>query len=122
MVRPRSPPRRVWRSHPVRSGCPSFRASTRILRPMEIGVITWNLFHGRDSPPNPALFTWRSRLTGRPERDATHLQLNRDLLDDFAGLLVGWSWDIALLQECPPRWSTALAAACGASAHRALTS
>jgi endonuclease/exonuclease/phosphatase family metal-dependent hydrolase len=85
-------------------------------------ALTWNLFHGRDFPPNAALFTWRSRLTRRPERDATHLQLNRDLLGEFARLLARWSWDVALLQECPPRWNTALASACDASTHRALTS
>jgi hypothetical protein len=86
-----------------------------------VRALTWNLFHGRDFPPNPALFTWRSRLTGRPERDAAHVQLNRDLLREFAGLLARWRWDVAVLQECPPRWSTALASACCASAHRALT-
>ena len=29
--------------------------------PMEaLRVLTWNLFHGRDHPPDEALFTWRS--------------------------------------------------------------
>ena len=92
--------------------------------PLTVAVraLTWNLFHGRDFPPNPALRTWRSRLTGRTERDATHVQVNRDLRDEFAALVAGWSWDVALLQECPPRWSRALAAACDAAAHRVLTS
>ncbi len=31
-------------------------------------------------------------------------------------------WDVALLQECPPRWSAPLARACAAQPHRALTS
>ena len=31
-------------------------------------------------------------------------------------------WDIALLQECPPRWCEPLARACGAEAQQALTS
>jgi endonuclease/exonuclease/phosphatase family metal-dependent hydrolase len=84
-------------------------------------VLTWNLFHGRDFPPDPALRTLRSRLTGRPERNRTHLQLNRELLDEFASVLAAADWDLALLQECPPRWAALLAAACGASAHRVLT-
>jgi len=84
-------------------------------------VLTWNLFHGRDFPPDPALRTLRSRLSGRPERNRTHLQLNRELLDEFGSLLAGADWDLALLQECPPRWAAPLAAACGASTQRVLT-
>jgi endonuclease/exonuclease/phosphatase family metal-dependent hydrolase len=87
-----------------------------------VRALSWNLFHGRDFPPNPSLFTSRSRLTRRPERDATHIQVNRDLRDEFAGLLAGWSWDVALLQECPPRWSGVLARVCEAASHRVLTS
>jgi len=87
-----------------------------------VRALTWNLFHGRDFPPNPALRTWRSRLTRRSERDTGHMQVNRDLVEEFASLLAGWSWDVTLLQECPPRWSRALAAACHAAAHRVLTS
>ena len=89
---------------------------------MELTAITWNLFHGRDFPPDPALFTWRSRLLGTTERNATHVQVNRDLLPEFCRLLAGAEWDVALLQECPPRWSEPLARACGAEAHRVLTS
>ena len=89
---------------------------------MEIDAITWNLFHGRDFPPDPRLFTWRSRLLGTTERNATHLQLNRDLLDGFSQLLCSARWHIALLQECPPRWISPLASACQAVAHRSLTS
>lgn len=44
-------------------------------------VLTWNLLHGRSVPP------------------AGH-----DLLDEFAGALAGWNWDVALLQEVPPWW------------------
>lgn len=93
-----------------------------ILRGIEIRALSWNLFHGRDAPPDPALFTWRSRLLRVTERNATHVQVNRDLFDEFARLLAGAAWDLALLQECPPRWTTPLAAACGAEPHRALTS
>ena len=89
---------------------------------MQLTVLSWNLFHGRDFPPDPALFTWRSRLLGTSERNATHVQANRELLDEFAALLAGAEWDVALLQECPPRWWQALAAACDAEPHGALTS
>lgn len=89
---------------------------------MEFTAVSWNLFHGRDFPPDPALFTWRSRLLGSEERNETHVQLNRELVDEFAELLAGMEWDVALLQECPPRFAAPLAKACGAEAHRALTS
>jgi endonuclease/exonuclease/phosphatase family metal-dependent hydrolase len=84
--------------------------------------MAWNLFHGRDFPPDPALFTWRSRLLRVTERNDTHLQVNRDLLDEFAAMLAEAEWDVALLQECPPRFAAPLARACGAEAHRVLTS
>lgn len=89
---------------------------------MEFTAVSWNLFHGRDFPPDPALFTWRSRLLGIEERNATHVQVNRELVDEFAELLAAAEWDVALLQECPPRFAAPLAEACGAEAHRALTS
>ncbi len=89
---------------------------------MQLTAISWNLFHGRDFPPDPALRTWRSRLLRISERNATHIQVNRELLREFAAVLDGAAWDVALLQECPPRWRDPLARACGAEAHRALTS
>jgi len=89
---------------------------------VQFKAISWNLFHGRDFPPDPALFTWRSRLLRISERNATHLQVNRDLLGEFAAVLNGAEWDVALLQECPPRWAAPLARACCAEAHRVLTS
>lgn len=89
---------------------------------MEFTALAWNLFHGRDHPPDPRLATWRSRLLRFDERNATHVQVNRDLTAEFAQLLAGASWDVALLQECPPRFAEPLAAACGAEWHRALTS
>lgn len=91
---------------------------------MTFSVCSWNLFHGRDAPPNRALHTWRSRLTRRPERDATHIQVNRDLLPEFLAVLGDRppAWDIAMLQECPPRWAAALTQKLGAQAHRSLTS
>jgi endonuclease/exonuclease/phosphatase family metal-dependent hydrolase len=89
---------------------------------MEFTALAWNLFHGRDHPPDPALRTWRSRLLRFEERNDTHVQLNRDLTAEFAALLAGAEWDVALLQECPPRFAEPLARACGAEWQRALTS
>lgn len=89
---------------------------------MEFTVLAWNLFHGRDFPPDPALRTWRSRLLRLDERNQTHVQVNRDLTREFATLLASAEWDVALLQECPPRFAEPLATACGAEWHRALTS
>lgn len=89
---------------------------------MQVKALSWNLFHGRDFPPDPALFTWRSRLLRVTERNATHVQVNRDLFAEFASVLADAEWDVALLQECPPRWWRPLAATCEAEAHGALTS
>jgi Endonuclease/Exonuclease/phosphatase family len=89
---------------------------------VEFTAISWNLFHGRDFPPDPELRSWRSRLLRIEERNATHVQVNRDMSREFATVLAGAAWDVALLQECPPRFVAPLARACGAEAHRALTS
>ncbi len=89
---------------------------------MELTAISWNLFHGRDFPPDPALFTWRSRLLRATERNATHVQVNRNLLPEFSRMLAAAEWDVALLQECPPRYWEPLAAASEAEAHGVLTS
>jgi endonuclease/exonuclease/phosphatase family metal-dependent hydrolase len=61
--------------------------------------LTWNLYHGR-SPDS----------------------LGRSLLDEFAAVLAGWDWDVALLQEVPPWWPPRLARDAGAQAHWVLTS
>ncbi len=58
----------------------------------------------------------------RSEHDATHVQVNRPLRHEFAQLLAGWEWDVALLQEVPPRWLRDLERATGASGDRVLTS
>lgn len=89
---------------------------------MQFGALSWNLFHGRDHPPDRALFTWRSRLLRTTERNATHLQVNRDLEPEFASVIAAADWDVALLQECPPRWSASLAESCAASGHAVATS
>jgi hypothetical protein len=98
------------------------RFKRRILRPVEFTAIAWNLFHGRDFPPDPELRSWRSRLLRFDERNETHVQVNRDLTTEFATLLAASAWDVALLQECPPRFAEPLARACSAEAHRVLTS
>jgi endonuclease/exonuclease/phosphatase family metal-dependent hydrolase len=89
---------------------------------VEFTAVGWNLFHGRDFPPDPALFTWRSRLLRVEERNQNYVQVNRDLAAEFAAMLAGADWDVALLQECPPRFAAPLAQACAAEAHRVLTS
>jgi endonuclease/exonuclease/phosphatase family metal-dependent hydrolase len=89
---------------------------------VRLTAISWNLFHGRDFPPDPRLRTWRSRLLRISERNATHIQVNRDLEAEFAAMLAGWEWDVALLQECPPRFAEPLADATRAEGHLVLTS
>jgi endonuclease/exonuclease/phosphatase family metal-dependent hydrolase len=89
---------------------------------MEARAVTWNLYHGRDHPPEPELLTWRSRLLRITERGDAHAQVNRDLFDQFAATLAEAEWDVALLQECPPRWAERLATACEADAHLVPTS
>jgi endonuclease/exonuclease/phosphatase family metal-dependent hydrolase len=88
----------------------------------EFRTLTWNLFHGRDFPPNDRLFTLRSRLLRATERDATHAQVNRDLLAEFSEVLAGATWELCLLQEVPPHWAGPLAQRCHAEAARVLTS
>ncbi|HYU59377.1 MAG TPA: endonuclease/exonuclease/phosphatase family protein [Solirubrobacterales bacterium] len=89
---------------------------------MQIRAITWNVFHGRDRPPDPALRTWRSLLLRITERNATHVGVNRDLYPQFEAVIAGAAWDVLLLQEFPPRWEHPLAAACRADPHIVLTS
>lgn len=99
-----------------------WRVKRLILGRVQFRALTWNLFHGRDAPPDRALFTWRSRLLRKTERNTTHVQVNRELLPEFRATLASAEWDVALLQECPPRFSAPLAAACEAEGHRVLTS
>jgi endonuclease/exonuclease/phosphatase family metal-dependent hydrolase len=90
--------------------------------PVQLPVLTWNVFHGRDFPPDPGLFTRRSRWFRRTISNATHVQVNRSLRREFAQVLAAARWSVCLLQECPPAWVTPLAEACNASAVRTLTS
>jgi|GEM_PF-1394575 len=59
---------------------------------------------------------------GHPLPGDDHVLLNRDLFDEFAAFLAAAKWDIALLQEVPPRWDERLARATGSFEFRALTS
>ena len=51
---------------------------------LRVRALTWNVFHGRDHPPDRGSITWRSRLLKVTERNATHVQVNRPLLREFA--------------------------------------
>jgi hypothetical protein len=87
-----------------------------------VRTLSWNIFHGLDKPPDADLVTWRSRLLRVTEMNATHAQVNRPLLEEFTRVLAGFDWDLALLQEAPPRWLSPLARGAGArGAASALT-
>lgn len=88
----------------------------------ELVILTWNVYHGRDAPPNRALHTWRSRFLRTDEHDDTHVQVNRPLREEFARLISRARWDVCLLQEAPPSWDAALARECGAASYVSLTS
>ena len=70
-------------------------------------VLSWNLYHGRDFPPDPP---------------AGHVDVNRPLLDEFATVLDRLEWDVALLQEAPPRWFGELQRRTRSTGARVLTS
>lgn len=89
---------------------------------MPLRVLSWNLYHGRDFPPDEGLLTLRSRLLRITERNATHAQVNRPLRDEFAGWVARHAWDVALLQEAPPLWFRELCRRTGANGAGVLTS
>jgi endonuclease/exonuclease/phosphatase family metal-dependent hydrolase len=91
-------------------------------RGIVIRALSWNLAHGRDFPPDPSLRTGRSRLLRTTERGATHAQVNHPLREKFADWLASQPWELALLQEAPPRWHDELAARCVGASAVALTS
>ncbi len=99
-----------------------WRTQAEDSRARELTVLSWNLFHGRDAPPNRELRTRRSLLLRTDEHDQTHIQVNRPLRDEFAGLIGRARWDVCLLQEAPPSWDAALARAAGAASFVVLTS
>ena len=57
-------------------------------------ALSWNLFHGRDLP--------------------VEVDYKRSLHAEFAALLARFDWDVALLQEAPPRFFRELAFRSGA--------
>ncbi len=88
----------------------------------EFTVLTWNIFHGRDAPPDRDLFTWRSRLLRVTEANGKHVQVNRSLLDEYTSLIARARWEVCLLQETPPSWTRRLADRAAADRCSALTS
>lgn len=60
-------------------------------------------------------------MLGRPVRGERHVLVNRNLFFEFGAFLAAAEWDVALLQEVPPRWAKPLAAATGAERARTLT-
>jgi hypothetical protein len=99
---------------------------------VELTAMTWNVFHGRDWPPEPELQVRAHKGNFRrgPRLGERYEQTNWDLFGRFASLVREIDWDVALFQEFPPSWSTRrrclwppnmLAAACDADAHRAFS-
>ncbi|HET8592670.1 MAG TPA: endonuclease/exonuclease/phosphatase family protein [Solirubrobacterales bacterium] len=90
---------------------------------MQFGAMTWNLFHGRDWPPETELQVGAKKWNWRrgPRLGVEYEQVNRDLFAEFASKIEEVDWDIALFQEFPPRWRGRLAEFCRADAHRALS-
>ena len=89
---------------------------------MENRLLTWNIYHGRDGPPDPALYKWWAEWTRTTLRNETHVQVNRDLWRQFTDMLCAAPWDAALLQESPPRWQPGFSRECGAESFRSMTS
>lgn len=85
--------------------------------------MTWNLFHGRDWPPEPELQVRAHKGSWRrgPRLGREYEQANWDLFGEFAALIAAVGWDVALFQEFPPSWKKRLARACRAQPHRALS-
>jgi endonuclease/exonuclease/phosphatase family metal-dependent hydrolase len=67
-----------------------------------VRVLSWNLFHGRDLP--------------------VEVDYKRSLHAEFAALLARFDWDVALLQEAPPRFFRELAFKSGAQGVMVKTS
>src|SRR5262245_12346781 len=88
--------------------CSTAVSSSPVRKCLAMRVLSWNLYHGRDFPPDDALFTLRSRLFRVTERDDTHVQVNRLLRREFSGWIADEGWDLAMLQETPPLWFRAI--------------
>ena len=61
-------------------------------------------------------------MLGRPVTGSEYVLLNRNLFKEYGALIASSKWDVAFLQECPPRWGRRLANAAGAQEKVALTS
>lgn len=61
-------------------------------------------------------------MWGRPVSGGRHVLVNRDLSLEFTAFLAASDWEVALLQEVPPRWAGSLAEATGSHRVRTLTS
>jgi len=85
--------------------------------------MTWNVFHGRDWPPEEGLQVRAHKGNCRrgPIRGKAYEQVNWDLFDQFAAMIDVASWDVAFFQEFPPSWRKKMAESCGADSHRALS-
>jgi Endonuclease/Exonuclease/phosphatase family len=85
--------------------------------------MTWNVFHGRDWPPEPELQVRAHKGNCRrgPRLGKRYEQTNWDLFELFADLIRGVDWDVGLFQEFPPAWKRRLTTATGAEAHRAFS-
>jgi endonuclease/exonuclease/phosphatase (EEP) superfamily protein YafD len=90
---------------------------------VQLTAMTWNVFHGRDWPPEPELQIRAHKGNCRrgPRLGKHYEQTNWDLFDLFASLIRDIDWDVALFQEFPPAWKQRMAEACGAEAHRAFS-
>jgi endonuclease/exonuclease/phosphatase family metal-dependent hydrolase len=66
--------------------------------------------------------TFRAKLDRRDRYGGPYVEVNRSLRHEFLGKLAGWEWDVALLQETPPRWFGDLQRATGSVGARVLTS
>ena len=108
------PDRRQSRFEPARPGTER--------EPGALLVLSWNLFHGRDAPPDMAHRTARSLLLRATIHNDSHVQVNRSLFEEFASVLAGADWNVCMVQECPPHWAERLADECQAGVYRALTS
>jgi endonuclease/exonuclease/phosphatase family metal-dependent hydrolase len=88
----------------------------------QLTVLSWNIFHGRDAPPDPALLRTAWNLSATPLDNGTFLQVNQSLEHQFIETLAAADWSVCLLQEAPPAWTSPLARRCGADVFRGLTS
>lgn len=88
--------------------------------PVDIEVVTWNIFHARDGHPDVRA-DWRSTVLGTPVDSGTYLHVNRTLTAAVGAILARANPTVALLQEVPPWAVEPIAERAGMSAARALT-